>query len=54
MFEQKIYHGCHLVDKDGTRVLIDFKNSEKCLLPIANPFWKKAEDYHYHYFIKSL
>ena len=44
MFDQKIYHGCYTIKKDGTRILINFKNGKKCLLPTAYPFWKKPED----------
>ena len=40
----KIYHGCLVVNDDGTRKLIDFKCGEKCLCAAANPFWKGSED----------
>ena len=33
MFDKKIYHGCYTDNKDGTRILIDFKNGEQYLLP---------------------
>ena len=42
---KKIYHGCYTVNKDGRRILTDFKNGKKCLLPTAYPFWKRPEDY---------
>ena len=43
MFKQKC-NSCDTINKDGTRVLIDFKNGEKCLIPISDLFWKKSED----------
>ena len=44
MFEQEIYHSCATGNKDETRILIDFENGEKCLLPTSYPFWKNPED----------
>lgn len=34
------------VNKDGARVLIDFKTGEKYLIPTSYPFWKKPKDCH--------
>ena len=36
----KIYHGCAMGFRDGTRISI----SEKCILATNNPFWKHTED----------
>ena len=36
----KIYHGCAMGFRDGTRIPI----TEKCLFAANNPFWKPVQD----------
>ena len=40
----KIYHGCDLVNVDGTRKLIEFERGERCIRASDYPFWKSLED----------
>ena len=37
----KIYHGCTIMYSNGERLLINFENGEKCLIPMLNSFWSK-------------
>lgn len=38
----KIYHGCAIGYANRERKLIDFEKSERCLLPIDDPFWMET------------
>ena len=40
----KIYHGCGLVNVDGTRKLIKFERGERCIWASDYPFWKRLQD----------
>ena len=37
-----IYHNCYQRNNDGTRVMIDWENSEQCLTGgTSDPFWAR-------------
>ena len=40
----RIYHGCYIRNADGTMVVIDFMNGERCLMPTAKKYWKNPEE----------
>ena len=39
-----IYHSCGLINVDGTRKLIKFQRSERCVYATYKPFWKTPQD----------
>ena len=41
----KIHHGCYRRNADGTRALIGFMNGKRCLIPSAEKYWKKPEEF---------
>ena len=38
----KIYHGCATRYSNGERLLVNFGNGEKCIIPKSNLFWSKG------------
>ena len=37
------YHGCHTVNKNGARKLIDYRRGSQCFYPIEKGYWTKTK-----------